>query len=237
MKFSLSVVVLTTLALFFTSPLPSSVDAAPRPGTLKLNAEGQELSFTHDKHVEAIGFFSATIKHMLEDLGDLGNEAAPIPNVKHAHLQALLGYATDLYNTAGAMPVATEEDKKKQFDAATAPNGPVDKFIKAQITTPEIAIEYMNAANYLDSLFLLDGISKYLAAWIELQRKTAEEKHKNTKLAQGQTLEEVAAVDWVKIVNDMFGYVEEVKKEESGTATKKSSSKKSSKKTNTNNST
>lgn len=211
MKLTLSVAVLTASALLFFAPL-SLVDGRPRPGTIKFTSDdGAEIEYTHEKHAESIGFFSATIKNMMDDLGaEAAGMPIPLANIKADALPKLLNYAKELYAAVGTMPNASDEDHVKVMEAATKAGGPVDNFIKAHCSTPELAIDYMNAANYLDNKYLLVGLSKNLAAWIETQRKTAEEGQKGKTPGKGETMEDLAAKVWVPIVNKMFGYDEQV---------------------------
>jgi hypothetical protein len=210
MKFSLSVVVLTASALLLSTPF-SLVDAIPRPGKLQFAAGDKVIEYDHAEHVKSIGFFSLTIKNMLEDLGvDAENVPIPIPNILPDAMTKLLAYAKELYAAVGTMPVGTEEEQLKAIEEANKAGGPVDKFIKANCNTPELAIDYMNAANYLDNKHLLHGLSKNLAAWIEGKRKAAEDTFKGKTFAKGETMEDAAAKIWVLEVNKMFGYEEQV---------------------------
>jgi hypothetical protein len=213
MKFSLSVVVLTASALLLSTPF-SLVDAIPRPGKLQFSAGDKVIEYDHAEHVKSIGFFSLTIKNMLEDLGvDAENVPIPIPNILPDAMTKLLAYAKELYAAVGTMPVGTEEEQLKAIEEANKAGGPVDKFIKANCNTPELAIDYMNAANYLDNKHLLHGLSKNLAAWIEGKRKAAEDTFKGKTFAKGETMEDAAAKIWVLEVNKMFGYEEQVQQQ------------------------
>merc|ERR1711871_171155 len=142
---------------------------ATKTVTLK-SKDGEEFQVDQDA-----AFMSDTIKNMIDDTGDTGDEAVPLPNVESSILRKVIEYCT--FHAAAQKEGAKPDEEKDSWDA---------KFVTVD---DEVLFNLILAANYLDIKSLLDLTCKKVAEYIK-QCKTPEEIRKRFNIKNDFTPEE-----------------------------------------------
>jgi len=136
--------------------------------TLK-SKDGEDFQVEQDA-----AFLSDTIKNMIDDCADSGDEPVPLPNVESAILRKVIEYCQ--YHAQATKDSKSEEEKEK-WDAS---------FVTVD---DEVLFNLILAANYLDIKALLDLTCKKVAEYIK-QCKTPEEIRKRFNIKNDFTPEE-----------------------------------------------